>query len=82
MFIAIKYDPQLIVKDQLDMDKEGYLTTKPDLQKQYTWHIWQRDVKDKVFRQVVTVLEWGAWPSEKIFIALKIKCQKSITYWY
>ena len=56
LFIAIGHDPATaLFKDQLDMDKEGYLLTKPDLTETNIPGVYAAgDVKDKTFRQAVT----------------------------
>ena len=61
LFIAIGHDPATqLFKDQLDMDKEGYLTTKPDSTETNIPGIFAAgDVKDKIFRQAVTAAGMG-----------------------
>jgi len=61
LFIAIGHDPATqLFKDQLDMDKEGYLITKPDsTQTNVTGVFAAGDVKDKIFRQAVTAAGMG-----------------------
>ena len=58
LFIAIGHDPATqLFKDQLKMDKEGYLVTKPDSTETNVPGIFAAgDVKDKIFRQAVTAL--------------------------
>jgi thioredoxin reductase (NADPH) len=58
LFIAIGHDPATqLFKDQLDMDKEGYLTTKSDSTETNVPGVFAAgDVKDKIFRQAVTGL--------------------------
>ena len=61
LFIAIGHDPATqLFKDQLNMDKEGYLITKPDsTQTNISGVFAAGDVKDKVFRQAVTAAGMG-----------------------
>ena len=61
LFIAIGHDPATqLFKDQLDMDKEGYLLTKPDLTETNIPGVYAAgDVKDKTFRQAVTAAGMG-----------------------
>ena len=61
LFIAIGHDPATtLFKDQLDMDKEGYLTTKPDSTITNIPGVFAAgDVKDKIFRQAVTAAGMG-----------------------
>ena len=56
LFIAIGHDPATqLFKDQLEMDKEGYLITKPDSTITNIPGVFAAgDVKDKIFRQAVT----------------------------
>jgi len=61
LFIAIGHDPATqLFKDQLDMDKEGYLETKSDSTETNIPGIFAAgDVKDKIFRQAVTAAGMG-----------------------
>ena len=61
LFIAIGHDPATqLFKDQLKMDKEGYLITKPDSTETNVPGIFAAgDVKDKNFRQAVTAAGMG-----------------------
>ena len=61
LFIAIGHDPATqLFKDQLDMDKEGYLATKPDSTETNIPGVFAAgDVKDKIFRQAVTAAGMG-----------------------
>jgi thioredoxin reductase (NADPH) len=61
LFIAIGHDPATILfKDQLNMDKEGYLITKPDSTETNIPGVFAAgDVKDKKFRQAVTAAGMG-----------------------
>ena len=61
LFIAIGHDPATkLFKDQLDMDKEGYLITKADSTQTNIPGVFAAgDVKDKIFRQAVTAAGMG-----------------------
>lgn len=61
LFIAIGHDPATtLFKNQLDMDKDGYLITKPDSTETNIPGVYAAgDVKDKIFRQAVTAAGMG-----------------------
>ena len=61
LFIAIGHDPATqLFKNQLKMDTEGYLITKPDSTETNIPGVYAAgDVKDKTFRQAVTAAGMG-----------------------
>ena len=67
LFIAIGHDPATqLFKNQLDMDNEGYLITKPDSTETNIPGVYAAgDVKDKTFRQAVTAAGMGCMAALK-----------------
>ena len=63
LFIAIGHDPATsLFKDQLEMDNEGYLITKPESTETNIPGVFAAgDVKDKYLDRQLQQLVWDVW---------------------